>query len=90
MGDTIHETHIAFSDDTDMSDDLDSGRSEHMVFVIRESLRRRDNDRVTGMCAQRVKVLHIAADDGVLRGEYSARGHLARCARALHSHQQRP
>lgn len=49
-----------------MPDNLDGSGSEHVVFLVGQRLRRRDDDRVTGMCAERVKVFHVAADDGVL------------------------
>ena len=49
-----------------MPDDLESSRPEHVVLVIWQSLRGRDDDRVTGVRAKRVEVLHVAADDSVL------------------------
>ena len=37
-----------------------------MVLVVRERLRRCYDDTVTSMCAERVEVLHVAANDRVL------------------------
>ena len=58
--------NVALSDDTKMPDDLEGGSTEHVVFVVRESLRRRNNNRVTSVRSERVKVLHVAANDCVL------------------------
>jgi hypothetical protein len=62
----LYRTHVAFTDDTNVSDNLDSSRSEHVVLVVREGLGWSDDDRVTSMRAQWVEVLHVAADDSVL------------------------
>ena len=37
-----------------------------MIFVIREGLGRRDDDGVTGVGAEGVEILHVAANDSVL------------------------
>jgi hypothetical protein len=58
---------VTLTNDTDVSNDLDGGSSEHVVFLVCQSLRRGDDDRVTGMRAEGIKVFHVAADDGVLR-----------------------
>ena len=60
--------HVALSDNSDVSDNLNGSRSEHVVLVIREGLGGSDDDGVTGVCSERVKVLHVAADDGVIGG----------------------
>ena len=57
---------VAFADDALVSNNLQGSRAEHMVFVIREGLGRRDDDRVAGVGAERVKILHVAANDSVL------------------------
>jgi hypothetical protein len=49
-----------------MPDDLDSGTTEHVVLLIGQSLRWGDNNGVSSMCTERVEVLHVATDDGVL------------------------
>lgn len=49
-----------------MPDNLDGSGSEHVVFLVGQRLGGRDDDRVTCMCAERVKVFHVAANDGVL------------------------
>jgi hypothetical protein len=58
--------NVTLADNTEMPDDLDSSATKHVVFVIRESLRRCDHDRITSVSTQRIEVLHIAADDRVL------------------------
>lgn len=62
---------VALADDTKMPDDLDSSAAKHVVFVVRESLRRCNHNRVTSMCTKRIEVLHIAADDRVLTRAYA-------------------
>ena len=57
---------VAFTDDAQVSDNLQGSRAEHMVFVIREGLGRRDDDGVTGVGAEGVEILHVAANDSVL------------------------
>ena len=58
--------NVTLADDAQMTDDLESCGPEHMIFVVGESLRRSHNNRVTSVRAERVKVLHVTADDGVL------------------------
>jgi hypothetical protein len=58
--------HIALSDHTDVSDDLDRSGSKHVVFVVGKSLRGSHDDRVTSVCSERVKILHVATNDRVL------------------------
>jgi hypothetical protein len=68
-------THVALPDYTYMSDDLDRRRSQHVVFLVGQGLGRRYNDRVSGVCAKRVKVLHVTADDGVLLASHRIASH---------------
>ena len=58
---------VALSDDTEMANDLQSSGPQHVVLVVRQGLRGRDDDRVAGVRAEGVEVLHVAADDRVLR-----------------------
>ena len=51
-----------------MTNDLDSGSAEHVVLFIAESLRRRDDDTVTSVNAERVEVFHVADGDTVVSG----------------------
>jgi hypothetical protein len=60
------EGHHLLSDDSDVSNDLDGSRPEHVVLIVREGLGRSDDDRISGVRAERVEVLHVAADDSVL------------------------
>ena len=57
---------IALAHNAQMSDHLNGGPSEHEVFAVGERLRRRDDDRVAGVDAKRVKVLHVAHGDAVV------------------------
>ena len=49
-----------------MPDNLDGQRAQLMILAVSESLRRRDNDRLARMDAQRVKVLHVTDRDTVV------------------------
>ena len=60
---------VTFTDYTEMPDYLKSSRSQHVVLVIGESLRRSHDDRVTSVCAERVKVFHVTANNCVLRAK---------------------
>lgn len=51
---------VTLSNDTEMTDDIDSSRSEHVVVGIREGLRRGNDDGVSGMNTERIKVLLIS------------------------------
>lgn len=57
---------IALSDDTKVSNNLDGSTSQHVVLVVVQSLTRGNDDRVTGVSSQGVKVFHVATDDGVI------------------------
>ena len=58
--------NVTFTNDTDMSHDLDCDGSKHVVLFICQSLRRSDDDGITRMCSEGVEVFHVAANDGVL------------------------
>ena len=42
------------------SDNIQRGGTEHLILFIAECLGRRDNDRITGVHAHRVEILHVA------------------------------
>ena len=58
--------HIAFSHNTDVTDDANSQLAKFMILRIGKSLRRSNDDGLSGMNAQRVKVLHITNGDAVI------------------------
>mmetsp|Transcript_32315 Transcript_32315/g.108872 ORF Transcript_32315/g.108872 Transcript_32315/m.108872 type:complete len:207 (+) Transcript_32315:2033-2653(+) len=49
-----------------MAHDLQRRLAEHVVLGIRQRLRRRDDDGVARVDAQRVKVLHVADSDAIV------------------------
>ena len=51
--------HVTLADDTDVTDNLDGQRTQLMVFRVCQRLRRSDDNRLTGMDAQGVEVLHV-------------------------------
>ena len=57
---------VALADDAEVAHDLDRGRAQHVVLLVGERLRRRDDDRVAGVHAERVEVLHVAHGDAVV------------------------
>lgn len=74
---------VALSDDTDVSNNLDSSSPEHMVFIISQRLGRRDDDRIPGVRSERIKVLHVAANDSVLNGQKKDVRHPGQTTRPL-------
>jgi len=60
--------NVALSYHTEMTDNLDGGRSEHVVLLIRKGLRRGHDNRVTGVDTQRIEVLHVTHGDAVVLG----------------------
>ena len=58
---------VAFPNNTQMPDDLESSTSKHVIFIIRQRLRRCNDNGIASVCSERVEVLHIAANDGVLQ-----------------------
>ena len=75
LNDTVVETiglksvlNVALSNDTQVTNDLDSGSAEHVVLLITEGLRRRDDDTVTSVDAEGIEVLHVADGNAVISG----------------------
>ena len=58
--------HVTFAYDADMTDDTDSQFAKLMILAIGQGLARSDNDRLAGMNAQRVEILHVADRDTVI------------------------
>ncbi|KAH3688090.1 hypothetical protein WICPIJ_000932 [Wickerhamomyces pijperi] len=56
---------VTLTNDTQMSDDLDGSGTQHVVLLVRESLRRSNDDRITSVDPQWVKVLHVTNSDTV-------------------------
>ncbi|KAI3491680.1 hypothetical protein L1887_43992 [Cichorium endivia] len=57
---------VALADDAEVADDLEGGGAQHVVVVVRHGLGGSDDDRVARVDAERVEVLHVAADDGIV------------------------
>ena len=57
---------VTFTNDAKMSDNLEGSATKHMVLIIGQRLRRCNDNGITGMCAERIKILHIAANDSIL------------------------
>ena len=57
--------HVAAALDAQLGDDVERGGTEHLVLLVAQGLARRNYDRVAGMYADRVNVLHVADGDGV-------------------------
>lgn len=57
---------VALADDAEMADDFDGGGSEHVVLLVAEGLAGGDDNGVTGVDAEGVKVLHVADGDAVV------------------------
>ena len=53
---------VAFSDDTEVPDDIDGCCSEHVVVGVREGLGRRNNDGISSVDTEGIKVLLSARD----------------------------
>ena len=58
--------HVTLADNTDMTDNLDSQRTQLMILRIGERLRRSHHNRLSRMDAQRVEILHITDGDTVI------------------------
>jgi hypothetical protein len=58
--------HVTLSNDSNVSDDLDGRRSKHVVLVVGEGLGGCNDDGISGMCTQGIKVLHVATNDDIL------------------------
>jgi hypothetical protein len=50
-GASLRETYVAFSYNSNMSDDFDGSTPQHVVLLVRQSLRRRDDNGVTSVCS---------------------------------------
>ena len=51
--------------DAQLGDDVERRGAQHLVFLVGQGLAGCDNDRVTGVYANRVNVLHVTDGDGV-------------------------
>ncbi|KAG2007663.1 hypothetical protein GB937_008476 [Aspergillus fischeri] len=58
--------HVTFTNNTEVADNLDGSGTEHVVLFIRKGLTGSNDNTVTGMDTQRVKVLHVADSDTVV------------------------
>jgi hypothetical protein len=58
---------VALSDNAEVADDVDGGRPEHVVVRVGQSLRRRNDDRVSSVDTERVKVLVTHEQASVVR-----------------------
>jgi hypothetical protein len=64
--------NVTLADNTELPDDLDSNAAKHVVFVVRESSTQCNNNKIgADVCTERIEVLHIAADDRILRKAYA-------------------
>jgi len=57
---------VTLSDDSNVSDDFDGRRSKHVVLVVGKGLGGCNDDGISGMCTQGIKVLHVATNDDIL------------------------
>jgi hypothetical protein len=51
--------NVALAHDAQMPDDIDRGRAQHVVVLVRERLRRCHYDRIACMYTERIEVLSI-------------------------------
>ena len=58
--------NVALADDAQVAHDADRHVAQQVVLVVVERLRRRHDDRVAGVNAERVKVLHVAHSHAVV------------------------
>ena len=61
------ELNVAAALDAEGTNDPESRRAKHLVFLVGQSLRGGDYDRVAGVYPHRVKVLHVADGDAGVR-----------------------
>ena len=59
--------HVAFTDDLQVPNNANGKFPEAMIIVICESLTGSDDDAFSGMDSQRIKVLHVADGDAIIR-----------------------
>ena len=57
---------VAAAFDAELADDAERCRAEHLVLVVRQRLRRSDDDGIARVDADRVEVLHVADGDAVV------------------------
>ena len=60
------ELDVAAALYVERADDVDARRAQHLVVEVAQRLRRRDDDRIAGVHADRIDVLHVADDDAVV------------------------
>ena len=60
------ELNVAAALHVQRADDVDARCAQHLIFEIGKRLRGRDDDRVAGVHADRIDVLHVADDDAVV------------------------
>jgi len=58
--------HVTFAHDADVTHNLDAQLAELMILAVGERLRRSDHDRLAGMDAERVEILHVTHRDTVV------------------------
>ena len=49
---------VTFADNTEVADDVDGRGTEHVVVLVRESLRRRNDNRISSVNAERIEILN--------------------------------
>ena len=59
---------VAFTNDAQVTDDLDGSGTEHVVLLVAEGLGRSNDDRVTSVDTEGVEVLHVADSNAVVVG----------------------
>jgi hypothetical protein len=59
---------VTLANNTKMTDDLDGSASEHVVLLITQGLTGGNDNGVTGVNTERIKVLHVAHGDTVVVG----------------------
>ena len=57
---------VALADDAQVPDNVDGESAEELVLLVVQGLSRRDDDRLAGVNAHRVEVLHVADGDAVV------------------------
>ena len=60
------ELDVAAALHVERADDVDARGAQHLVVEVAERLRGRDDDRIAGVHADRVDVLHVADDDAIV------------------------
>ena len=60
------ELDVAAALHVERANDVDAGRAQHLIVEVAERLRGCDDDRIAGVHADRIDVLHVADDDAVV------------------------